>query len=234
MIGVSGTSRNGSRFYYYYCPNNRGKKRTCEKDHVNRDWLEGLVAQATAEYILQPDTLEDIVKKVFSFQAAKNAPDRDLELYNKKLSENKKAIQNVIKAIENGVLTKNLPERLRELEEEQTVIEGEIEYLKLKKPEFSEDQILFMMMQYTDRKDGETEQDYRRRIISCFVSEVYLWNDKIVIYFNVSDPDGKLRSVDLDKFEQKCGSSTNRFAGRTRIEITSYGFALFFILPQKS
>ena len=234
MIGVSGTSRNGNRFYYYYCPNNRGRNRTCEKEHVNRDWLEDLVARAAIEYILQPDTLEDIVKKVFSFQAAQNAPDRDLELYSKKLSENRKAIQNVIKAIENGVLTKNLPARLQELEEEQTVLEGEIAYLKSKQPEFSEDQILFMMMQYADKKDGETDQEYRRRVISCFVSEVYLWNDRIMIFFNVTGPDGKLKSVDLDRFEQGCDSSTRRITGRTRIEITSYGFVLCFILPKKS
>ena len=41
-------------------------------------------------------------------------------------------------------------------------------------------------------EEGETEDDYRRRIIKCFVYKVFLFDNKLLIYYNVSR-DGKTR-----------------------------------------
>ena len=81
---------------------------------------------------------------------------------------------------------------------------------------------------------GETEQDYRRRIICYFVSEVYAYDDHLLIFFNISGVDGKLKSADLaqieaSEFDERSVSSTNLIAGRTpggEIIVLPYGFAL--------
>ena len=111
---------------------------------------------------------------------------------------------------------------------------GEIAYLKSKKLDFDEDQILFMLMQYLEPFENETEQEYHRRIITCFVAEVYAYDDTIRIFFNISSPDGKLQSTDLEKieageFDERITSSTNLIAGRTpKVEliVLPYGFVL--------
>ena len=56
-------------------------------------------------------------------------------------------------------------------------------------------------MKHLEPYPGESEQDYRRRIISDFVSEVYLYDDRLLIYFNISSEDGKLKSTDLSNIE---------------------------------
>ena len=56
-------------------------------------------------------------------------------------------------------------------------------------------------MKHLEPYPGESEQDYRRRIISDFVSEVYLYDDRLLIYFNISSEDGKLKSADLSNIE---------------------------------
>ena len=234
MIGVSGTGKTGKKWYYYYCSNNRGKKKGCEKDQVSRDWLEALVVDLTARYILQEEVLEDLAKKVFAFQELQNDPHGEIDFYSKKLTENKKASQNLIRAIESGIVTQSLPQRLQELEQERAVLEGELASLKNHRPDFTEDQILFMLMQYIDPREGETDQDYRKRVIECFVSEVYLWNDRILIFFNISGPDGKLKSTDLQGFDESLARSTISRPGRTHIAILPYGFALVVDLLQKS
>lgn len=242
MVGVSGTSKTGRKFYYYYCPSNRGKTHTCEKEHISRDALEDLVVSLTVEYILQEDTLRDLAQKVFSSQELQNDPREKIEFYSKKLTENKKASQNVLRAIESGIVTASLPQRLQELEQERQVLEGELVYLKNRRPDFTEEQILFMLMKYVDPFEGETDQAYRKRVISCFVSEVYLWNDKIVIFFNISGPDGKLKSTDLEGLERGStkvfdgapARSTIMGPGRTRLAILPYGFALVSEITQKS
>ncbi len=233
MVGVSGTSKTGDAHYYYYCPNRRGKTKTCEKHQIRRDWLEDLVVDLTQRYILQKDVLEDLAKKIYALQELQNDPHEEIEFYNRKLAENKKASKNILQAIESGVSTQMLPARLKELEQERAVIEGELAFLSKKRPALSEDQILFMLLQYADQKEEESSRDFKRRLISCFVSEVYLWNDKLMIFFNICGPDGKLKSIDFEEFDERDVKSTNSTAGRTHITALAYGFILKTNIPQK-
>lgn len=127
-----------------------------------------------------------------------------------------------------------MPARLQELENEQNVIQGELAYLNGKHLEFNADEILYMLMQYIEPYPNETEQEYHRRIITCFVAEVYAYDDSLKIFFNISSPDGKLQATDLEKieageFDERITSSTNLIAGRTskaELIILPYGFVL--------
>ena len=201
MQGVSGTGKSGNKWYYYYCANTRGKERTCDKKQVSRDRLEKAVVDFTVRYILQEDVLEELSKKVYAAQERQNNTASEIAFYEKKLAENKKAIANILRAIESGAMTQALPARLQELENEQTVIQGELSYLKGARLAFTEDQILFALLQHLDPRPGESEQDYHRRIITDFVSEVYLYDDRMLIYFNISSADGKLKHADLSAIE---------------------------------
>ena len=201
MQGVSGTGKSGNKWYYYYCGNTRGKNKTCDKKQVSRDRLERAVVDFTVRYILQEDVLEELARKVHAAQERQNDTTSEIAFYEKKLADNKKSIANVLRAIESGAATQTLPARLQELENEQAVILGEISFLKGKRLAFTEDQIFFALMKHLEPYPGESEQDYRRRIISDFVSEVYLYDDRLLIYFNISSEDGKLKSADLSNIE---------------------------------
>ncbi len=201
MQGVSGTGKSGNKWYYYYCANTRGKVKTCDKKQVSRDRLEREVVDLTVKYILQVNVLADLAKKVHAAQERQNDTASEIAFYEKKLADNKKAIANILKAIESGVATQTLPERLQELENEQPAIQGEIAYLKAKRFDLSEDQILFMLMKYLEPFEEESEQEYFRRIITCFVAAVYAYDDKLLIFFNICGEDGTLKSTDLEKLE---------------------------------
>lgn len=201
MQGVSGTGKSGNKWYYYYCGNTRGKNKTCDKKQVSRDRLERAVVDFTVRYILQEEVLEELARKVHAAQERQNDTASEIAFYEKKLADNKKSIANVLRAIESGAATQTLPARLQELENEQAVILGELSFLKGKRLAFTEDQILFALMKHLEPYPGESEQDYRRRIISDFVSEVYLYDDRLLIYFNISSEDGKLKSADLSNIE---------------------------------
>jgi hypothetical protein len=190
-----------------------------------------LVIDLTLRYVLQAAVLEGLAKKVYASQELQNDPRRAIDFYSKKLTENRKASQNVLRAIESGVSTQALPERLQELEQERLVIEGELAYLRNRAPDFTEDQILFMLTRYADQREDEDAQAYRKRIITCFVSEVHLWNDRIIVFFNISGPDGKLKSTDLDSLGRDEGCSTSDASApplSTLVELVAlpYGFAL--------
>ena len=230
MQGVSGTGKSGNKWYYYYCGNTRGKNKTCDKKQVSRDRLERAVVDFTVRYILQEEVLEELARKVHAAQERQNDTASEIAFYEKKLADNKKSIANVLRAIESGAATQTLPARLQELENEQAVILGELSFLKGKRLAFTEDQILFALMKHLEPYPGESEQDYRRRIISDFVSEVYLYDDRLLIYFNISSEDGKLKSADLSnieggEFDEGLVSSTKNKAICQRQMALFLGFA---------
>ena len=226
MQGVSGTGRSGRKWYYYYCANNRGRKRTCDKKQVSRDKLERKVVELTVNYILQSDVLQALAGKLYAAQERQNDTAAEIAFYEKKLSDNKKAIANILKAIESGTATQTLPARLQELENEQNVIQGELAYLNGKHLEFNEDEILYMLMQYIEPYPNETEQEYHRRIITCFVAEVYAYDDSLKIFFNISSPDGKLQATDLEKIE--AGEFDERITSSTKNKETHESVSLYF------
>ena len=221
MQGVSGTSKTGNTYYYYYCKNNRGKVHTCDKKQIPRDRLEKTVVDLTVRYILKEDILKELVHKLLQKQEQQSSVDEDITFYEKKLSDNKKAIQNILNVIESGVVTQSLPARLKELEEEQAVLQGEVAYLKTKPAEFDEDQIIFMLMKYLEPFEAESQQEYHKRIITCFVSEVYVYDDKLRIFFNITGEDGHLQSEDLaaldgKMFDERCSRSTKKASAKSR------------------
>ncbi len=219
MQGVSGTGKSGNRWYYYYCGHARAKK-GCIKKQVSRDKLEAHVVELVLKHVFQKGMLESIASRISEVIAKSDDRKEKLAIFEKKLAENKKGISNILGAIESGVSSPSLLTRLSELESTQTILAGEIAYLKNAGPVLSEDQILFALTQHMTHREGESLEDYHKRISTSFVSAVYLYDDKTVIFFNISGPDGRVEGSDLDlvesgEFAESLNGSTNLNIGRT-------------------
>lgn len=233
LTGVSGTGRSGNKWYYYYCPDARAKK-GCHKKPVRREWLEEIVVQKTVETVLQPDIIEHISEKCYEMQLRYREDNSDVLFFENKLAEVKKAIKNTLRAIETGVVTKTLPARLQELELEQESIEAELAIAKATDVIITPEQLAYLLRQFAQPQAGESADDYKRRIIKCFIHKVFLFDDKLLIYYNVSR-DGKTReqsTVELLEealsawFDQRSSGSTNqttkpRFCGLIFYEKTA-------------
>ena len=236
LTGVSGTGKTGNKWYYYYCPDSRAKK-GCHKKPVRREWLEELVVQKTVTAVLQPDVIRHISEKCFEMQLKYREDNSDILFYENKLAEVKKAIKNTLKAIESGVVTKTLPARLQELEQEQESIEAELTIAKATDVVITPEQIEYLLWQFSKPQEEESADEYRRRIIKCFVHKVFLFDNKLLIYYNVSR-DGRTReqsTVELLEealsagFDQRSSGSTIWIAGRTpdyEIIVLWHGFWL--------
>lgn len=236
MTGVSGTGRHGGKFYYYYCPSARYKK-GCDKKQVGKDWLEGLVVEETLRHILQPDTIKYIAQRCYDMQLAERANNDELAFYKRKIADNKKAIANTLKAIETGVSTTTLPERLRELEIEKIQLEEEEKRAHARNITLDPKQIEYLLLQYAHPWDDE--EAYRREIIDSFVSEVYLYDNRLLIYYNIRKDQEELAKSDLNiveeatakGFDERCNASTKVVTGRTpgsTIIVFPYGIVLVF------
>lgn len=183
MVGVSGTSRTGKKHYYYYCQEARAKK-GCKKKPISRDYIEDLLIQLTVDYIIQPERIVQIAHQLYISQENPEEREKEISYYKKRLAENKKAINNILNAIETGLGTTSLLERLQALESEQTAIESEIAYCKTKSFAHSEMEMVYYLREYIQETD-EPWEEYRRKILKNFIHKVFLYDDKLTIIYKV-------------------------------------------------
>ena len=105
------------------------------------------------------------------------------------LKEIDKRINNLLKAIEQGIITETTKSRLEELEAEKRQITAEIGQEELKKPLLSKERIMFWL--YSFRNGSIEDENYKRTIIDTLVNSIYVYDTaevgrKIVFTFNIS------------------------------------------------
>lgn len=192
MAGEYGTGKHGEKHYYYICTNKKRLK-TCDRKAVRKDWIENLVVDVTQKYILQPGKLESIAKKCVEVQARDTSQSDELRALQKQLSETKTHIKNLMAAIEQGIVTKTTKKRLSELEAAQEQIEYDMEECSLKQPELAEQDIRFLLSQFK-RETHEPLEEYSEKIIKTFVNSVRLFDDHLVVAYNLVNEKNELES----------------------------------------
>ena len=110
MTAFSGTSKSGTVFKYYKCrkPN---KEITCLSRNIKKDLLEKLVLQALQD-TLTGKNLELIVDEIYKQHNAKLLGENPVKMLEKELLKINKSISNIVKAIEQGIITETTKGRL--------------------------------------------------------------------------------------------------------------------------
>ena len=109
----------------------------------------------------------------------------DLPLYEQQLRDVERNIENLLNAIQQGILTKSTKARMEELEAAKEDLEIRIANEKLAKPKLTEEKIKHFL--YRFRALDMTKKRHRQLLIDMFVNRIYLYDDKLVITFNHKD-----------------------------------------------
>ena len=181
MFGESGTSRTGEVHRYYKCATAK-KRKGCKKKTVRKQWLEDLVVKQTMQLVRDDAAMESIIAKVMELQDRENT---NLPLYEKQLRDAESGIQNMLNAIQAGILTSSTKERLEQLEETKRELEVRIAEEKLAKPKVTEDFIRFWLLRF--RKLNMNQKDQRQALVDTFINSIYLYDDKVLITFNYKE-----------------------------------------------
>ena len=112
---------------------------------MQKDWLEDLVVRETMKLIQDGAVIDKIVQLVMDVQNQENTT---ISLLEKQLREVNKKLDNLMKAIEDGLYTRTMKERLEALEAQKDELTAKIADEKLKKPSFNEDFIRFWLMKF--------------------------------------------------------------------------------------
>ena len=181
MFGESGTSRTGEVHRYYKCATAK-KKKGCKKKTVRKQWLEDLVVNQTMQLVRDDAAMESIIAKVMELQNKENT---NIPLYEKQLRDAESGIQNMLNAIQAGILTSSTKERLEQLEETKRELETRIAEEKLAKPKVTEEFIRFWLLRF--RKLDMSLKDQRQALVDTFINAIYLYDDKVLITFNYKE-----------------------------------------------
>ena len=181
MFGECGTGRNKVVHHYYKCSTAKRFK-TCKKKTVRKEWLEDLVVAETMKLIQDDAVIDAIVAEVMELQDQENTT---LPLLEKQMREVENGIENMLNAIQAGVLTNSTKSRLEKLEAQQKELEVRIAEEKIARPRLSENQVRFWLTRF--RKLDPNVKSHRETLINTFVNAVYLYDEKVLITFNYKD-----------------------------------------------
>ena len=200
MFGECGTGRNKVVHHYYKCATAKRFK-TCKKKTVRKEWLEDLVVAETMKLIQDDAVIDAIVAEVLELQEQENTT---LPLLEKQMKEVENSIENMLNAIQAGVLTSSTKARLEKLEEQQKELEVRIAEEKIAKPRLSENQIRFWLTRL--RKLDPNVKSHRETLINTFVNAVYLYDEKVLITFNYKDG---TKTITFDEIAAKDAPESN-------------------------
>ena len=135
LIGESGTSHTGKIHYYYKCAGAKRHK-GCKKKTVKKEWIERIVVVWTVNKVLKDEEIDRIADKLVLIQERENAL---LPSLRQQLAETEKGIDNLLNAIQQGILNKSTKQRLDDLEAKKEDIEVSILQAELTCPRYTKD-----------------------------------------------------------------------------------------------
>ena len=217
MVGESGTGRNKVH-RYYKCASVKNHK-GCDKKTVKKEWIENLVIEQIKKLIFDDELIEKLADTVMKLQSKENTV---LPLLKKRFADTQKSIDNMLDAIQQGILTVSTKERLESLEKQKSELSVQIIKEEMAKPTLSREQIIFWFHRF--RKLNTKKIDHRRRLIDSFVNAIFLYDDRITFTFNYKDGTKTINFTELEK--SGLGSDINTLAAPKSLiaELKTFSF----------
>ena len=186
LCGDFGTSVNGDRYHYYVCSGRKRRLSKCPKRPEKQDYLEWYVCEQTQQYILSPDRLPEIASAVS-------------DLYNSEIDDSRlRELERKLRSLEGEMnllvgrlgtvadkFVSRINDRMEQVDAEIRETETELSKLRIQqKIRITEKEVAAWL--HTFSRGDLFDADFRLKLIDTFINSVYLWDNKIVIFYNIS------------------------------------------------
>lgn len=220
MAGESGKSCNGSVYHYYKCSGAK-RKLGCHKKPVRKHWIEGLAVRLTIEKVLNDAEISRIADAILELQSQE---DTTLPALKSQLRDCENAIENMLNAIQMGIVTASTKTRLEKLEKQKEELQVSILQAQLQRPNYTKEQIVSWINRF---KYGKADDpNYQRQMIDTFLNAIYVYDDTLVFTYNFKDG---TETMSLDDAEAVFSSDLSNSAP-PKINATPDGVAFIFFL----
>lgn len=198
MVGECGKSRNGTQYHYYACRKKK-KEHTCKKLNERKDYLEWYICEQTLAFLSESQT-DMIAERIVQAYKKEMRTGQVAELENR-LNKVNGDLNKLVDAIIEMPSAKILLERLSVLEEQKENIEMDLCQARIAAKRIPTKEEIIKWLNYIKGFDPLQEKD-RKQVIDIFVNSVYLWDNKVIICFNLKDSK-RTRYIDVIREYEK-------------------------------
>ncbi|MBE6771791.1 MAG: recombinase family protein [Ruminococcaceae bacterium] len=224
MVGESGTSCTGNKYHYYRCVNTK-KKKLCDAKHksIRKDKLEEVVIGHIKKMLMDDGFVNYLATKAFELQEKESS---ELPLLRKQLEETEKGIENMLNAIQAGILNDSTKKRLDDLEVLKSELEASIIKEEIRKPTYTFEQIYFYIMSFRD-VDTDTVKG-RKTLVDHFVNSIVVYDDKILINLNYKKGSKQISFKEIENSGLSSGLVSSLGPSSEKLKSLIYnGFSFF-------
>jgi site-specific DNA recombinase len=225
LIGDAGTSRNGTRYNYYSCPG-RKKKKSCRKKAERQDFIEWYICEQTLKYVLTDKRIKEIAAKVEELAKAEqdNSELKEAERRRSDLNRQLDELTEKFVHTKSQRIIDRLNEQADDLDKQLTAVEENVARLRLRvEHTVSADQVESYLKSF---KTGDLlNENFRERLINTLIQCVYLYDDKIIVYFNIKGAKSITHLDAIRDFEALAGSDSSD-CGELELDLSEHAYMI--------
>lgn len=192
MVGESETSRLGRIYYYYSCLAKRRKQHPRKLKSVDKQWLEDLVINSTWALLADEGIVRYVAETLCKIHEETSRNNTVIKSLEAQRQNTLKATQNLISALEQGIVTEQTKIRLKELEAQIAGLDFDIGQEKQRNYTYLSPESIEKYLNSIICGDIQ-EMPVRKLIVKAFVREVILDNDNVTITYNFTENYTKYR-----------------------------------------
>lgn len=206
MIGESARGRSGK--YYYYTCTGRTRGRSCDMIRIQKDLIEERVVALLSEKINDDEFVESLADQVVRTMTEEAEDLTELRALQDELRDVSSRISNLSKALETGVVSRTVTDRLSELEVQRDGLQNALLRMEAERQPIDREEIIFFLEKM---RGNPRDREYQERLIRVFLNAVYVYkNGRLTVAINYLGEGGQPVS-----FETVCsaGSPLSHLAG---------------------
>lgn len=198
MTGIKAKSNAVKPYYYYKC--NNAKKKVCDKKPVRKEYIEDIVVKECRKQ-LTDDNIALIARETVALcEREKQSP--ELIRLNDLLKENERKrnnVRDILIEAPNDDVRNLMYEQIPVLEKEKQELEQQLAKEQLGHINITEQEVRFFL---TQLKQGDiNDLKYRKMLVNIFLDAVYLYDDRLIYYFNIGDKPVEIDANIIDNAE---------------------------------
>ena len=219
FVGDSANKPNGVIYRYYKCAS--AKRHECDRKAIRKEWIEDLVIQKITSWLQDDKMISDMADDVMTLL---NEGNKILPALEAQLKDVQSSIDNIMSAIEKGVVTRTTKSRLEELEAEEEKIVQSIRAEESKIPTITKDFILFALNKF--RTLNLKVEKNKERLIDGLVKAIFIYDNYIKVLLTFDD--SPITIPTTDEIEYMANSSDIQSSASPKKDIRTCSGVFFF------
>lgn len=177
VIAENGTAKNGERKYYYKCRGRKARVNDCKLKTFSKEQLEQIVINEIISALQEPDAMREMVQAILDERERRQKENSALLSLQKEQRQNEIALDNIMKAIERGIMNNTTNRRMKELEARQEELERLILIEQSK-------QTVHLTQKEVRTYFTEALRLEPQMLVNYLIDKIVLFDDHMDIYFN--------------------------------------------------